>query len=361
MRIRPILLQLHLWVALTTGLFLIILGVTGAMLVFEPAYERARHPELLRVTPGQARLPLDTLVDRARPQGTPVIVLVPKENDESVQIFVMNAKKKPALVYLNQYTGAVLGMRTVAEQQQGLMLKARAFHKNLLQGKIGGKIVGAVTILSIFMALSGLVLWWPRKTFRVKTDASLARFNFDLHNVVGIFSSAVLLLLSLTGVVIAYPQVSRFVQSFDAPRLKEPAYAAPPGNPTRLSIDSLVRLAQLAIPGTPAAISLPPPGSAVMNMGIRLPGEPARATRSRLWIDTYTGQVLRADNSRNPTPGHGGSNIRLAIAMLHTGVLYGWITGTLILLGSVGQVVLVITGVLIWAKRKFRFGKSLPV
>lgn len=362
MRIRPLLINLHLWVALATGVFLLILGVTGAMLVFAPMYERAKHPDLLVVQPGPAWKPLDSLVALARNEGDPAIVIAPRDDDESLQIFYMNEKKRPAVIYLNQYTGAVLGKQTIAVAQQGLMLRVRLFHRTLFWGKKGGQFVGAVTILAVFMALTGLVLWWPRKIVWVKKGASLSRFNFDLHNIVGLFSSALLLILSVTGIIIFYPQVGKLMNNFDGPPVPEPEYQAPATAGAPLSLDSIVKIGIATIPGgAPAAISMPKPKSAVINMGIRQPGEAANATRSRVWMDRFTGKVLRVDNSRNPAPGHNGTTLRLTIAMLHTGVLFGWMTGALVLLGAVSQVVLVITGFMIWVKRTFRTPKARAV
>lgn len=360
MKIRPLLLKLHLWVALATAIFLLILGVTGVIIVFTPTIERATHANLMTVTPAAARLPLDTLVAHVLPEGSPAVVIVPRDDDESVQIFLMNAKKKPTLAYVNQYSGAVLGVRTIAEQQKGFLLRTRTFHRNLLQGNNGSKVIGIVTILSVFMALSGLVLWWPRKIVTVKKGASLSRFNFDLHNIVGVFSSMLLLVLSLTGLMLSYSAVGKFVTNLGGPELPEPEYAAPQGQ-VPLSLDSLVTIATGTIAGSaPAAISLPRPKSAVINMGLRQPGEPANATRSRVWLDRFTGKVLRVDDSRSSTPGHNGPNLHLTIAMLHTGVLFGWITLTLVLLGAVGQVTLIVTGLLIWIKRTFRTRRTQP-
>ena len=44
--------------------------------------------------------------------------------------------------------------------------------------------------------------------------------------------------------------------------------------------------------------------------------------------------------------------------LLHVGVLYSPITEVLVFLGALGQAVLVVTGFLIWWRRKFRTGRS---
>ena len=84
----------------------------------------------------------------------------------------------------------------------------------------------------------------------------------------------------------------------------------------------------------------------------------AGAGRSAVWLDIYTGKVLRADNSRQPQAATLGSRLVLMSTLLHVGVLYGRITEVLVFLGALGQVVLVVTGFMIWWKRKFRPGRS---
>lgn len=355
MTIRSVLLKMHLWVALAAGAFLILIGASGALLVFAPAYDRTMSPELLKVTPLSTRLPLQALLDRSRSAGTPAILLLPRRADESAHVFVLDAQGRPSSVYLNPYSGDVLGIRTVAEQQKGLALTVRRFHKNLLLGAPGSRVVGFVTILAVFMALSGLILWWPRKIVKVKASASWPRINFDLHNVVGLFSSAMLLVLALTGIAISYPQISGLIKSLDADDLVEPRSTPPAGNPRALTVDELSAIAVRALPDSaPVVFSMPRPGSAVANLGLRFPEDARGANQSRVWLDIYSGKILRIDNSRQPQGATLGSRLGLTIAMLHVGVLYGRFTETLVFLGSLSQVVLVVTGTLIWWRRKFR-------
>ena len=81
-----------------------------------------------------------------------------------------------------------------------------------------------------------------------------------------------LLVLSLTGIVIYYPQVSNLIKGLDAPDLAEPRATPPPGDPRPLSLDDLAAVAQAAVPGsTTGAVTLPRTGSAVIRFGQRFP------------------------------------------------------------------------------------------
>ena len=168
-----------------------------------------------------------------------------------------------------------------------------------------------------------------------------------------------LLVLSLSGIVIYYPQVSNLIKGLDAPDLAEPRAPRPAGDPRPLSLDDLAAIAQAAVPGsTTAAVTLPGTGSAVIRFGQRFPRDGALAGRSAVWLDMFTGKPLRVDNSRQPQRATLGSRLLLMNTLLHVGVLYSPITDVVVFLGAAGQVVLVVTGFVIWWRRKFRAARS---
>jgi uncharacterized iron-regulated membrane protein len=47
--------------------------------------------------------------------------------------------------------------------------------------------LGALFLL--FLAITGLILWWRRKVFTVRLSGRSTRLNFDLHNALGIYMS----------------------------------------------------------------------------------------------------------------------------------------------------------------------------
>lgn len=107
---RRVLFNLHLWVALTSGVFVAILGITGSIMAFEQEIDHVLHAKLNYVTPaGQAR-PIGELAEvvrRAYP-GEPLrgygIATTP---GMSYQI----ATRKRT-VFVNQYTAEILGTTT---------------------------------------------------------------------------------------------------------------------------------------------------------------------------------------------------------------------------------------------------------
>ena len=204
--VRTLWLKAHLWIGLTIALPLIVIALTGAVMVFEEDLDRALNPALSYVTPGDRPLPLDELVTRARtahPAAQLGSVTLPEKPHHPLQISA-TAKDGPFTIAVNQYTGQVLGTRSSADRESGLARRMHLLHTRLLGGQIGEWVVGLITALTLFMAIAGLVLWWPRKIFTVKTGASGRRINFDLHNVFGLYASAAFLFIALTGMMIAF-------------------------------------------------------------------------------------------------------------------------------------------------------------
>ncbi|PWK24363.1 PepSY-associated transmembrane protein [Maribacter polysiphoniae] len=83
----------------------------------------------------------------------------------------------------------------------------------LLDSKWGRPIVGVSTIIFVFMCLSGLILWFPKKLkkfrnwkvwkqgFTIKTKGSWKRINYDFHNTFGFYALLPMLLMGLTGLL----------------------------------------------------------------------------------------------------------------------------------------------------------------
>jgi uncharacterized iron-regulated membrane protein len=55
---RKLLFNLHLYLALVTGLFVVIIGVTGSVMAFEEDIDRLLNPNLFHVDPSGQQMPV---------------------------------------------------------------------------------------------------------------------------------------------------------------------------------------------------------------------------------------------------------------------------------------------------------------
>ncbi|MCC8174704.1 MAG: PepSY domain-containing protein, partial [Odoribacter sp.] len=84
---------------------------------------------------------------------------------------------------------------------------------------IGKKIVGISTLLFVFILITGLIIWLPKKIkgigkrFKIHVKSGWRRFWVDLHLVGGVYALLFLLLMALTGLTWSFPWYRSAVNS----------------------------------------------------------------------------------------------------------------------------------------------------
>ena len=346
--IRRWLLTLHQWVGLAAGLFLIVISVSGSALVFESDIDRALNRSTSFVTPGAQPLPIETLVARvqaSRP-GDQVTGVGIADQPDRVYSFSLRSRQT---AMVDPYTGRVLGLR---DMQQGFARWLHLLHTRFVAGEIGEKMVGGFSIAMLGLSTTGLVLWWPRKIVSVGRSSSWKRKNFDLHNVLGFYSSLVMFFITLTGVLIAFegftdPLVRRLNDTRDAPAPQSTPVAGAP----RIPVDEAIAIAERALPGAFASnVGLPAGPKGVFRVLKKYPEDRTPAGRSRVYVDQFSGQVLLVENTRSAPLGTRILNLKRSA---HTGDIFGAPTQALYFIVSLGIALQAITGALIgWNGRR---------
>jgi len=221
-RLRTIVFWTHLAAALSAGVVIFIMSVTGALLAFQPQILEVIERGVRRVepAPGAQRMSIEAIVRAAaaaRPDAQPTGVTL--ESDPAVSALV--AFGPAGNLWVNPYTGAVLGAGSV--RARGVFRTLTDWHRYLAisgEGRARARaITGASNLAFLGLAISGVFLWWPRKwtgtrlrtvtTFDWKARGKARDFNW--HNVIGFWSAAVLIVLTATATVISYPWATNLV------------------------------------------------------------------------------------------------------------------------------------------------------
>ena len=106
---RKLLLTLHLYTALVAGVFIVILGVTGSIMAFEPELDHMFNRSLFDVQPGTNPLPITAVMKTlktAYPHQAFPILYIPSGPDKSYYVPVHGIE-----VFVNGYTGQIIGTR----------------------------------------------------------------------------------------------------------------------------------------------------------------------------------------------------------------------------------------------------------
>jgi uncharacterized iron-regulated membrane protein len=236
--------------ALFAMLPLLLISLTGSVLVFKVELDTFLMPDKMQVSSDDTasnmeevgeRLSLDVLMAKVKSQ-------YPEHEIGSWEIFDNKSRTDAAYlikhyttqwskIYVNQYTGELLSTPVgLSDDFTDWLLDLH--YKLLLE--TNGMFLGAiVSILLLFLGISGIVLyrkfWVNFFTLRFKLARRI--FFSDLHKMIGISSSPIIIILAFTG---AWWNVSEVIHEVSEHIIEEPYLIEKPLHNTTLSIQSLL-------------------------------------------------------------------------------------------------------------------------
>ncbi|MCD9121143.1 PepSY domain-containing protein [Cupriavidus sp. UGS-1] len=196
----------HFYAGLFVMPFLIVLAITGTIYCFQPQIEPWLYPQLLRVTPQGEPLPAQTLLERARaaaPAGAVATTYTLRNDPRASSEFIFRLPSgNSESLYLNPYSGAVLGSLSVEDR---LMKQVRMLHRALLAGKPGEVLMELAGCWTLVMIATGLAMWWPRlresgvAAFRMRPASGRRGRWKEIHLLLGVSLAVGALLFVLSG------------------------------------------------------------------------------------------------------------------------------------------------------------------
>lgn len=363
-RSRILLRQFHLWLGLTLGGLFALLGLTGSALVFYIEIDQALHPAIAERVSTPAPDWASPVWDRALatgrmrwpdPHGTWSL----EANGEGGAI--------PARYYPSDHHGhhaerwmvwfSADGTRVVRAEPWGRYLMSWLYelHMHLLAGEIGSQIVGWSGFAMLVLLVSGIVVWWPRGSWRkalaFKRNAASIRRLRDLHKLPGLWSVALLFILAGTGALLALPAIRTqlLTAAIVAPdTVPDPQSRA--SNGRQIPVSRALAAARRAAPDARLAfIDVPGAGSEPFRFRVQMPGDPhSRFPSSFVFVDQYSGTVLAIHDVRR---GNAATTTAKWIRALHDGSVDGLPTRILAVFLGLVPLGLFVTGFLHWRRR----------
>lgn len=363
MRFRNSLVNVHLWVGMIAAPFLLVLGLTGAIMVFENEIADALDARLVRVQPTGPALSLTALeakLSTAYPGYRLVGVNFPADAGQSVAIDLESPDSVQMAVFVDPYSGKVLG---TAAEQSGIMQWIHGLHTHLQAGRAGSTVVAVFGLVLLFLSLSGLYLWWPTKIFNVRWTGTTKRVVFEAHNALGVYAWVFLLLFSATGAVIHWDRpVAGWIDRLtgDTPLPPLPRSAPACANQTILPAEQLLSVAAAAVPGArPTVLRLSTTPTDPVRVIFKFPEDHTPAGRTQVFLEACSAKTLLVRNARQLP-----LSVRYTAMWnreIHTGDLFGWPSRILASLFSLSLPLMALTGPLIWWTRRRRASAAAPV
>lgn len=222
-KLRPLLRRLHKWASLLVGVVLLAIVVSGVVVLFAPEIDQVTKPELYQSTPTAHPVSFEVALaaaNRAHPDFEATTAVRNRGiYDVYDKDFLRHAAVDPG-------TGHVLGTRNPTGGVMGFFLNLHecmlscegytayvpllAEHTGIPWGfdgeqlTVGGLLLTLGGVLLFFMAVSGLVLWWPgvkrfARGFVVRRGQGRYKRDYDLHKVAGFAALPFLLMWAITG------------------------------------------------------------------------------------------------------------------------------------------------------------------
>jgi len=365
--LRRLLFRLHWLLGLGAGLVLAVVGVTGALLSFEAELLDALNPQYRLDAQGRPRLPIDQLVRTAQARHPGLALLsVAGDTDPSAPIELrlgQIGQRGGTQVRLDPYTGMVL-----PEPRGGDFFHVtEELHRFLAAGPVGKQLVGASTVALIVLAISGIVLRWPRRWrsprawLRLDLKLRGRALLWHLHAVLGTWLMGVYLVSASTGLWWSYEFYRGAVNALaglpaQPPRVEAPVTASAP--PPAPSLDAAFAGFLAAAPEARRfVLQVPVAGDAPLDWRYLT----AASAHSRAFDSLRTDRAGRVLQRQAYAELPRGRRFVASIFPLHSGDWWGTPGRVVMALAALLMPMFAVIGCMLWLQRRARAPRTLPV
>lgn len=209
MTIRKFIGKIHLWLGLSSGLVVLILGITGCILAFELEIRALTESfRNVKVENKDALPPSELKAIAEKHLASKKALGIEYPGKDKAAIAAYYDEKEYELLFMDPYSGEVLKHKNMNNDFFRIMLDGHYYL--WLPDDIGQPIAASATLVFLVMMISGLILWWPKnkaarkQRFTIKWNARWRRKNYDLHNVLGFYMTWIAIFLAVTGLVFGF-------------------------------------------------------------------------------------------------------------------------------------------------------------
>ncbi|MEN0053243.1 MAG: PepSY-associated TM helix domain-containing protein [Mucilaginibacter sp.] len=214
---KKAILFIHRWLGFISGLVVFVVSITGCIFCFQDEIQDALYSYRkvpVQETPMLKPSAFQQSAIKKYPKGKVTSVLYFGDG-RSVQVRISNNKVLHSL-FFNPYNGQFLYdqdfKNTFFNQVKNVHLYC------FMPPGIGAEIRNIGVIIFVVLMITGIVLWWPKRksdrkrSFTIKWKGKWRRVNYDLHNVLGFYATAFVLIIALSGLNMAYETMGKGVR-----------------------------------------------------------------------------------------------------------------------------------------------------
>lgn len=346
--------RIHLGLALISGLFLLIVSLTGAVLIYAKEIQHFIQPDKWQVTPQAKTLSNQKLIEYVQSHTQQKINFFMPEADKTLAWQFRLANRH--YVSVNPYSGQVLHSYESSDTLYGFTL---GLHRWLLfEDSDGDKPfknwMSVCALMLLVNVILGFYIWVKPKNrvkrLAIKPKAKFRVLMYQLHTVLGVYFFIPLILIAFTGMAFNWKTQTQSVLEFvtfnkveqrpKAPKIIAPSQAA-------LDYNHAIKNAENVFPdGKVYRIYLPKKDDEAIALRMQNPGE--SHAYSWVWTNPFTGKVLNTFDASKTNFTTQAWNFKYKF---HIGDFAGPIVQFLWLLIALSLAFFIVSGVYFWLKR----------
>lgn len=383
----------HFFAGLLVLPFLVMMAITGGAYLFKPELDHLVYRSMEDVPARASALAAPSRIIRNAEAGTQghILQFSPAERpDRAVRLLVRGPTGRALTAFADPYDGHLIGVTSYG----GIMQLVRKIHSLQKFGFWASTLIEITAGWAIVLVGTGVFLWWPRSAgirgvLTVRGTPKRRLFWRDIHAVTGSSAAAVILFLAVTGMPWSMfwgAHVQSWVAAANLYEPQAPAKVTPSWVLTAdmggMAMGARPPPADVkpdrpwALEKAPMPMSMPIAGASGFGLdqavatfariGLKMPFtvtlpegpdgayaadyRPDRVEDSRtVYLDQYSGKVLGDVGFKDWGPG--AKAIEWGIAV-HQGQEYGPVNRYLMLAGCIAIVLLAVSAVTMWWKRR---------
>ncbi|MCP3731484.1 PepSY domain-containing protein [Sphingomonas sp. MG17] len=325
-------LRFHRIAGLGIAAFLLVQAVTGALLVFAGPAARAINPAGMTSRGQGQSISAGAAVERAgraMPGYHVTRVFAPDGPGAVWMTQLSDEAGRAGYVSIDPAGGAVL--------RAGGLLRfpvetALQIHYQLVAGKAGMVIIALNGLALLFMAVSGVAYWWPKrnpaKALAIRCTLAPRLVLRQAHRTLGVVAAAFLMILATTGLMLVIPEIAAS------------AAPAPPATVTNAAaVDRGLALAQARFPASRLRDARIAGERLIVNF--HAPERNARAVH-RAVVSLAHARLISA------TPADRNTALWMTVLPIHAGDVLGTVGRILLLLVALALGTLAVSGPIMW-------------
>lgn len=358
--ITKIAFKLHGWLGLSAGIFFVLFGVTGSMLMFRQDLDRHFNPELHVLKTASHQVSVDQIyrmLVRTHPNLKKIVLHdFPADAHDSYEFMLYKNQQNITenylyYVFVDPYNGKILKEGNYQDFSPSFLRWLYSFHYSLqlgFPGKLFTAIIGLVMLLSL---ITGTIIYrkhfWDALRFKAGLNFKNRRTAVSaLHRLIGVWSMLFTAVLFFTGFWLNIDQFKPISWQLYKPHQNTLVKA---------NIDDLIKRSIKTVPGfKPIAVNIPADGDQEVLVRGSMPNTPfflLQGKPSGILFDGESGRLKIIKHINNQPF---ATRFNWEVYQLHIGAFGGnFIKWLYVVLGLMPGI-LSVTGALLWLRKRKR-------